>query len=127
MECFLSFDRCNNCRNYCYKHIKTIFCTNCTASIDIHGDILVKLEVIVQPNSKKNEIVFCNDGSIKIRIKEKPVEGKANKELIRFLKKILKTKVEILKGERSEKKLLLIENLDKNEILKKFYNYKFSK
>ena len=123
MECFLSFGCCNNCRDYCYKYIKAIFCTNCTTSVVVYGDILAKLEVVIQPNSKRNEIIFCEDGSIKIRIKEKPIEGRANKELIRFLKKILKTKVGILKGERSERKVLNIEGMEKEEIIEKLRSF----
>ena len=124
MECFLSVSCCNNCRNNCYQYIETIFFTNCTTSVRIYGGILAELEVVVQPNSKKNEIIFCEDGTIKIRIKEKPIEGRANKEIIRFLKKILKTKVEILKGERSERKILNIEGLEKDEIFRIFSNVK---
>ena len=123
MECFLSFGCCNNCWNYCYKYIKAILCTGCTTSIVIYGDILAKLEIVVQPNSKRNEIIFCEDGSIKIRIKEKPIEGRANKELIRFLKKILKTKVEILKGERSEREILNIEGMEKEEVIEKLRSF----
>ncbi len=123
MECFLSFDCCYHRRYHCYKYIKTFLFTSSTTSVRINGDVLAKLEVIVQPNSKKNEIVFCEDGAIKIRIKEKPVEGKANKELIRFLKKILKTKVEILKGERSERKILNIYGMEKEEVIEKLRSF----
>jgi len=45
-----------------------------------------KIKVI--PNSSKNEIVEkMSDGTIKIKLKAPPIDGKANEELIKFLAK----------------------------------------
>jgi len=76
-----------------------------------------KIKVIT--NARKNEISGqMADGTIKIRIKSKPVRGKANKELIRFLSELLdipKGDVQIVSGERSRRKRVRIANISKQE------------
>ena len=76
-----------------------------------------KIKVIT--NARKNEISGqMADGTIKIRIKSKPVRGKANKELIRFLSELLdipKGDVLIVSGERSRRKRVRIANISKQE------------
>jgi len=64
----------------------------------------------------------CNSFSIR-KVKEKflievsapPVEGKANKEIIKELKKLFKSDVEIVKGLKSKDKIILI-RVNKEEI-----------
>ncbi len=77
-----------------------------------------KLLVQIQPGAKKNEIVgwikneFDQD-VLKVRIAAPPVEGKANEELVRFLKKVLKPfgvrQVALSKGHQSKYKVLILE------------------
>ncbi len=71
----------------------------------------MKIEVIVKPNSSKNEIVYYDkeNNILKINIKEKAEKGKANKELINFLKKYFKKNIEIVKGTNSKKKIIKLE------------------
>jgi uncharacterized protein (TIGR00251 family) len=46
----------------------------------------IALNIHVIPGSKLNQIAgFMDNGSLKIKIKAKPIEGKANKELIKVL------------------------------------------
>jgi uncharacterized protein YggU (UPF0235/DUF167 family) len=45
------------------------------------------LRVKVKPNSRIDAIEKEQDGSFKVRIKEQPIEGKANKYLVSFLAK----------------------------------------
>ncbi len=76
-----------------------------------------KISVKIIPGSKEDRIMAEN-GVIKIKLKAKPVDGKANKYLISFLSKILKTpksKILIIRGEKSREKLLEI--LEFNDIL----------
>lgn len=80
--------------------------------------VLLKVKVI--PNASRNEISFIDEG-YKIKLKSPPVEGKANKELIAYLSKILKIKksaIQIRVGDTSRNKTLFIENLSE-EVLKK--------
>lgn len=83
--------------------------------------VLHKVHVI--PGSKLNQIVgYMDDGSLKIKLKAKPIEGKANKELVKYLSEILKIKtseIEIDSGFNSRNKIVRIWNVEKPGILQK--------
>ena len=79
------------------------------------------LKVHINSNSKKDEIVGIYDDSLKVKISSPPVDGKANKAIIKFFSKFLnipKSKIKIEKGDKSRDKLIAIEGCDEN-ILKK--------
>ena len=67
-------------------------------------------KVIVKPNSKKNEILGFNHlrDALIISIKAEAKNNKANNELIKFLSKLLKKRVDIIKGLKSKEKILKI-------------------
>ena len=70
------------------------------------------LRLKIKPNSHHNQFTIEKDGSFKVKIKTPPVEGKANKELIRFLSEIFelpKSYIMIVKGETSSNKQVSIE------------------
>lgn len=76
------------------------------------------LSLKISPNASKNEIIKTQDG-LKIKITAPPVDGKANKSLIEFLSKtfkIPKSSIEILRGETSKEKTLLIKITDDDKI-----------
>ncbi len=76
--------------------------------IEIDGKI--KFKIKVSANAKNNSIDFCED-FIKIRIKERAIEGRANKAIIDFLAVYLKhpkTKISILNGDKSSIKTIQI-------------------
>lgn len=78
--------------------------------------LIVNLKI--SPNASKNDILSDETG-IKIKLTAQPIEGKANKALIEFLSKkfkIPKTSIEILKGETSKDKTLLIKVVDSGKI-----------
>ena len=68
------------------------------------------LKIIVKPNSSKNKILNYNKEkkALKIAIKAHPEKGLANKELIKFLSKLLKKKIEIKSGKTSKQKIIKI-------------------
>ena len=69
-----------------------------------------KFKIKVVANSKNNSIEFCDD-FIKIKIKERAIEGKANKAIVEYLSDILKypkSKITILNGEKSSIKTIQI-------------------
>lgn len=73
----------------------------------------------ISPNASKNEIIKENEG-IKVKITAQPIDGKANKALIEFLSKqfkIPKSYFEIIRGETSKDKTILIKNADINYLL----------
>ena len=73
-----------------------------------------KLTLKITPRSSKNEIIGeLQGGIIKIKLKAPPVDGEANKELIKFLSrewKIPKSKINITKGQTSRTKIIEIED-----------------
>ena len=67
----------------------------------------MKLQIKVQPNSKKQVIQTDIDGKIqKVFLKKPAKDNKANIELEKFLSKHLKTKVKIIKGHTSKNKTI---------------------
>jgi len=63
------------------------------------------INVEAKPNARKNEYAVINENTIKVRIKARPVDGKANEALIAYLSEILgiaKSKITLLKGTTSK-------------------------
>ena len=65
------------------------------------------LKILVVPNSSRDDLVEEKAG-LKLYLKAVPVKGKANEAIIKFFKKKLKWKVEIVKGKRSRDKVLKV-------------------
>ena len=71
----------------------------------------MKISVKVKPNSKQQKIEKSADGSLIVRLKSPPVDGKANKELISLLSQkynIAKSQISIESGLSSKNKLIEI-------------------
>lgn len=69
------------------------------------------IHLTVKPGSRKDEFIVETDGSIKVKIREQPIEGKANKYLVKYLSEVFdvpKSRIEILKGENNPHKKLSI-------------------
>jgi len=83
----------------------------------------VVLSVSVSPGAKKSEVIGPTpDGFLKIRLAAAAIEGKANKELIRFLSEFLelrKSDIEIISGETSRKKRIFIQSVQLETIKNK--------
>ncbi len=80
----------------------------------------ISFEAKIVPNSSKNEIVGFENEKLKIRIQKAPEKNKANKELIAFLAKVFKiakSRIKIVKGEKSVIKKIEIEGLFKKDAL----------
>lgn len=78
--------------------------------------LIVRLKIV--PNSSRNEII-CNENILKIKITAQPIENKANKALIEFLAKKLKTaksNIQIIKGELNKEKTLLIQGINEKTL-----------
>lgn len=76
------------------------------------------LTLRISPNASKNEIIKTREG-IKIKITAQPIDGKANKALIEFLAKqfkVPKSYFEIIRGETSKDKSILINNIDAEKV-----------
>lgn len=71
----------------------------------------MKIQVKVKPNSKQQKIEELADGSLIVRLKSSPINGKANQELIKILAKnyqVTKSHVTIESGLSSKNKLIEI-------------------
>jgi uncharacterized protein (TIGR00251 family) len=69
------------------------------------------LEITVNPRASKTEIISHEGNRLKIKLNSPPVDGAANKELIKFLAKYFKTaksNIEILRGLKSRNKTVRI-------------------
>lgn len=80
------------------------------------------LSVKLVPNSSFSKIVDYCDEYIRIKISSPPIENKANKELILFCSKTLdinKSKLEIVSGEKSKLKKLLIKDTKLEDLRQK--------
>lgn len=80
------------------------------------------IEAYIQPGSKKSAYAGEFDGRIKIKIAAPPVDGAANKAVVKFFSsklKCSKSAVSILKGELSRYKTISIDtDLSPEEALK---------
>ena len=79
------------------------------------------LTVKVKPASKKQQISVEEDGSLLIHLKSAPLKGKANKELLQFLKGVFGAPVTLVAGKTSSTKRIEVDlSLEEvKEILKK--------
>lgn len=70
------------------------------------------IQVKVKPNSKHQQIEELTDGSLLVRLKSSPVQGKANQELIKILAKkyqVTKSQITIKSGLFGKNKLIEID------------------
>jgi uncharacterized protein (TIGR00251 family) len=80
------------------------------------------LSVKVTPNASRNEITGFTDGVLQVKVAAPPVKGKANKELTAFLSRTLgvsKSSISIVKGHTSRNKVIIIDGLSREEIMKR--------
>jgi uncharacterized protein (TIGR00251 family) len=71
--------------------------------------MLIKVKVF--SNSKKQGIIKKSENSFEVRVKEKPLKGQANKEVIKVLAdyfEVLESKVRLIKGFRHTNKIFAI-------------------
>lgn len=86
---------------------------------DTEKGLIVRLKII--PNSSRDDIFYDRD-ILKVKITAQPIENKANKALIEFLSKKLKTaksNIQIIKGELNKEKTLLIQGFSEEDFLHK--------
>ncbi|MFW6233478.1 MAG: DUF167 domain-containing protein [Nanoarchaeota archaeon] len=71
----------------------------------------MKINIKLHPNSSQEKIKEISKNYYEVWIKEKPINGKANNELIKFMKNYFKKEIKIKSGFNSRKKVLeIIEN-----------------
>ena len=73
-----------------------------------------KILVLVTPNAKVNEIQEVSDKVLKVKVSEPPVDGRANRAIVKILAKhykVHRSDILILEGMTQRKKVIGI-NLD---------------
>ena len=79
----------------------------------VENDIL--LFVSVKTLQRENKL-YLEDNKVILQIKEPPTKGKANKEIIKFLKNQFKRKIKIESGLTSKNKVIRVINIDLNQM-----------
>jgi uncharacterized protein (TIGR00251 family) len=68
----------------------------------------MKIQIKLHPNSSQEKIEKINEEEYEVWIKEKPIEGKANIYLEKYLKKHFGKQTKVIKGLKSRDKIVEI-------------------
>ncbi|OFZ19724.1 MAG: YggU family protein [Bdellovibrionales bacterium GWB1_55_8] len=87
---------------------------------EVSGGVIVR--ILVQPKASRTEVMgpHGEPARLKIRVAAPPVDGAANEELLRFLKKQLKLPISqlvIVRGDSSKMKDVLCSGASLNQVL----------
>ncbi len=83
------------------------------------SDGTVLLSLHVQPKASKSRVVGLHDGCLKVAVAAPPIEGRANKEVVKLVAGILgiaARQVTVKTGALSRKKLLVVKALSAAEV-----------
>lgn len=97
---------------------------NDSRKFELHnGKTGAAIAVRVTPRMAKNQIyAIMDDGTIKVRLTAPPVDGRANKALIKYLAEILEiptSSIEIVAGQTGHDKLVTIYDLSSDDVQKR--------
>ena len=82
----------------------------------------VRISLRVYPNASRNEMVGFVEGVWRVKVAALPIKGKANKELITCLSRLLgvgKGSINIIKGHTTRNKVIAIDGLSREEVMKR--------
>ncbi len=82
----------------------------------------VKISLRVYPNAGSNEMVGFSDGILRVKVSAPPINGKANRELIAFLSRLLgvgRGSVNIIKGHTARNKVVAIDGFSRAEVIQR--------
>jgi|WetSurMetagenome_2_1015567.scaffolds.fasta_scaffold208533_3 uncharacterized protein len=82
----------------------------------------VTIAIKVTPNASGNSVSSGGGDELEVRLTSPPVEGRANKELVKFLGKLLgvpPSSLRIVHGQASRRKIVLVPGLDLEEVRSK--------
>ena len=78
-----------------------------------HQGVIINLKVVPNSSCFKIEEFDAAKNELRVKVCSPPEKGKANKELLKKLQKVFDSKVEIIKGEKSNKKKVLVQASEK--------------
>ncbi|MBT3182221.1 MAG: YggU family protein [Deltaproteobacteria bacterium] len=81
----------------------------------------VTLDCHITPRSSRRTIRGVRNGALAVSLQSPPVDGQANAELIKFISKLLgipKSNVQIIKGQLSRHKSLIIHDVNIEDVIR---------
>lgn len=78
-----------------------------------------RVSIYVQPRAARTEFAGLHDGCIKVRLAAPPVDGAANKALVDFIAQrlgIAKSRVRLVSGESSRRKVIEIDGVSQEAV-----------
>jgi len=88
-----------------------------------------KISLRVYPSTNRSEVLGFKDGVLQVKVSAPPTKGKANRELITLLSQLLeigKGSVNIIKGHNIRNKVVAIDGLSREEVMKRLSSKLFS-
>ena len=79
----------------------------------------VKFSIQVKPNSRKTELIIESDGTLVMHVAASPTDGKANREIVRWLAKRFRrptSEVRLIGGLHSRTKTIAVLNIKSDEL-----------
>lgn len=80
-----------------------------------------RISIYVQPRASKTVVAGMHDGCVKIRLAAPPVDGAANAALVEFVAEqlgIAKSRVRIVSGTTSRRKVIEVEGVSAEQLSK---------
>ena len=90
--------------------------------VKINSNQEARITLRVTPKAARSEVVGFMEGVLRVKVAAPPVKGKANKELIALLSRILgvdKSRISIATGETSRHKVVAVDGLSREEIIER--------
>jgi uncharacterized protein len=78
-----------------------------------------ELMIRLQPRAKRNAILDERDGVLRVSVAAAPVEGRANAALCKLIAKragIARSRVSVIRGERSREKVVRVDGMELLEL-----------
>ena len=91
------------------------------SAVSISGNE-AQISLRVYPNAGRNEMAGFTDEVLRVKISAPPIKGKANRELVTFLSRLLgvsKDSVNIIEGHTIRNKVVAIDGLSREEVMKR--------
>lgn len=89
----------------------------------------VNIAMHVYPSTNMSEVVGFRNGVLQVKVSAPPTKGKANRELITLLSQLLKIgkgSINIIKGHTIRSKVIAIDGLSREEVVKRLSSKFFS-
>ena len=81
----------------------------------------LEIRVRVSPNSSRDSICFREGEAVSVKLKSPPIDGRANRELIKIISKrlgVAPSKVIVSRGSTSRDKTLLVQEVSETDAIR---------